>query len=233
MAGSSAIVCEPAFVCGDWQQLPALRMACTICRSKPLRSCGVPSAVAGCVQISKALGIYAMPLSPLLEQTRKRRRDFFPWVLSRSRPLPRPDFEFPRPRRMTWARREWSLFPSLDNPPCGARQRAACDGVNVGQFGAGCPAARWTVAAYIAIAAPVAGADGAGWIHGGHAWPVCRGAVHVGVPWECSAPAAFGARAVGGTQAASASAGSSAITSSDASCSGFPARKTAGIQSVP
>jgi len=178
MAGSGAIVCEPAFGCGDWRKPPLLRMACTIFRSKPRRSRSVPPAVAGRVPTAKGI---EMPLSPPLEQWRKRRRDFAMRLLSRSRPLPRPDFWIHRvPRRMTWARRWWRLFLRLDNPPGGARQSAACDGMNVGQFGASCPAVRRAVAAHVTIAAPAAGANGAGWIHGGHAWPVCRGAVHVG-----------------------------------------------------
>jgi len=76
MARSGVCVREPPFFCGDWRQLPALKATRTICRSKPRRSRRVPPTVAGRVPTSKGIEHHAMPLSPPLEQTRKRRRDF-------------------------------------------------------------------------------------------------------------------------------------------------------------
>ena len=61
-----------------------------------------------------------------------------------------------------------ALLLRLDDPPHGTRQSVACDGMNVGQVGAGRPAGRRTVAAHITLTVPAAGAHSAGRIDSRH-----------------------------------------------------------------
>jgi len=162
MAGSGAIVCEPAFGCGDWQQPPLMGTARTIYRSKPRRIRRVPPAVAGRVSLPKALSITQCLCRRRLSNGESGGAIFAVGFY--------PGRGHCRDRILRFAASKayaldaaliWRLFLRFDNPPFRARQHAASDGVNVGQFGARCPALRRTVAAHVAIAAPAAGAGGA------------------------------------------------------------------------
>src|SRR3546814_2979912 len=101
--------------------------------------------------------------------------------------------------------------------------------MNVGEVGAGRPAQGRTVAAHVAIAVPAAGAYRAGGVDRRHARAADGGAGHGGVSFQRSAPVEAGARAFGADQAASASAGSSAIASAS---SGRSEEHTSELQSL-
>jgi hypothetical protein len=80
------------------------------------------------------------PVACLPEPPRRRRRSGSVGLRHRSRPLPRPDFESTEPRAELPGRGADRGYSFVSMSHHTAREGAACDGVNVGEIGAGRPA---------------------------------------------------------------------------------------------